>query len=308
MRYAAAVLRHQAEVFVGPPAHPGVRVDEDGMAQQGIRAEDAELRRPLHRRHAVPADHLQHFAHALRDVHGERQLVLARGGKSVAQQLGRAGIDLHRRQHARQPARRVARQALGEREGGLEAPPAGLLVPFVLQLVIILELPARRGEARRQERAQAAALGERFPAVPSRTDIDDRGDAAAQQLAVGELGGRGAALGVGGGVRLRALEEPRHVHRAHAVLLADAAVRRLVSGMRVHVDQARHHQPRAPVHGGVGRAAIRRTDMGQRAVVEDDVDAAPVFVAPRGLVPGDDPIGVADGRDHRASRATAALW
>ena len=307
VRDAAAVLRHQREVLLGPPSHPGMRVDEDGVAQQRARVEDAELRRPLDRRHAVAADHLQHLAHALGDMHGERQLAFGGRGVGVAQQLGRAGVDLHRREHPGEPAARVLRQPVDEAERRFEALAPGLLVPFVAQLVVVRELPARGRKARREESAQTAAPGQVRPAVPGRADVHDRSDAASQELAVGEFGGRGPAFAVGGRVSLRALEKPGHVHVAHAVFLADAAIGRLVSRMRMHVDQARHHHAPRALDRRLGPTLVARAHISNRAAVERNVDIAPVDRALRRFVPGDRPVRIADHRRGHVLEAKPAL-
>ena len=90
-----------------------MRVEKERVAEDRAAAEHAERMRPLDRGLAVAADHLAHLDDALRDMHRERQSALARRGMAVAQQIGRAGVDLHRRDHAGQPAawmRRVPRR------------------------------------------------------------------------------------------------------------------------------------------------------------------------------------------------------
>src|SRR5215472_15790078 len=110
-------------------------------------------------------------------------------------------------------------------------------VPGVLKIEISGETPAGRGIARR-EKAAHPALGQKlYPAIPGGRDVDQRGDTALQQSAIGELGARGSGLVVGWGERLRAFIEPGHVHAAQAVLLTHSAIERLVLGMRVDVDQ-----------------------------------------------------------------------
>src|SRR5204862_8157014 len=66
------------QVGVGPGADPGMAVEKERMAEDRPGAEDAERLGPLLRGLAVPADHLAHFADALRDVHGEGEATLLR--------------------------------------------------------------------------------------------------------------------------------------------------------------------------------------------------------------------------------------
>ena len=63
-----------------------------------------------------------------------------------------------------------------------------------------------------------------------------------QQFAIGELGARRARLVVGRRKRLAALVEPGHVHARQPVLLAHAAIERLVLRVRVDVDEAGDHE------------------------------------------------------------------
>ena len=75
-------------------------VEKERMAEDRPRPEDADLVRPLHRRLAVAAEHLLHLGDALRHMDGQRQAAFARRVAAVAQQIGGAGVDLHRRDDA----------------------------------------------------------------------------------------------------------------------------------------------------------------------------------------------------------------
>src|SRR6185436_3675850 len=86
----------------------------------------------------------------------------------------------------------------------LEAFLARLLVPIVFELEIVLELPASRGIAGGEKGSEPAFGEELGPTVPRRRDVDQRGDAAFQQLAVGKLGAGRTKLIVGGIERLGA--------------------------------------------------------------------------------------------------------
>ena len=60
------------------------------------------------------------------------------------------------------------------------------------------------------------------------------------------------------------------------------------------VDKARHDAYAAAADLLVGRALITAADMDDRTVGERDVGALQVFVALGPVVPGDDPVGVAN--------------
>ncbi len=233
-------------------------VEEEGVPEDRAGAEEAEAVRPLHRGLAVAADHLAHLADALRDMHGEGQAALPRRGAAVAQQIGGAGVDLHRRDDARQPAAGMGERRVDGAERGGKAGAAARLVPGVAQLVVVFEIPPRRGIAGREKAAQPALREQLDPARPGRRDVDEAGDAGEQELAIGEFGACRAGLVIGRRQRLRALVEPGHVHARQAVLLADAAVERLVLGVGMDVDEAGQHQPRAAVDDPVGRRPRNR--------------------------------------------------
>src|SRR6185369_10559804 len=146
-----------------------------------------------------------------------------------------------RADHAVQPARGMLLEAVDEGERGVQALAARLFVPYVAEAALAFHLPARRSETGSEIGAQAALCHERRPTVPDRTQVDKRGDAALEQLAVGEFGAGCAHRIVVRSEGLRALVQAGAELAAHTVLLADATVGRLAPGMRVHVDQARHH-------------------------------------------------------------------
>src|SRR5436190_23634576 len=104
------------------------------MAEDRAAAEQAQRLRPLHRGLAVAADDLAGFDDALRDMHGEGQLAVARRGAAVAQQVGGAGVDLRRRHYSRQAAAIMSERLVNDRERRAETGAAALLVPAVMQL------------------------------------------------------------------------------------------------------------------------------------------------------------------------------
>jgi hypothetical protein len=61
-----------------------MRVEKERVTENCVRAEDADLVRPLHRRLAMAPDHFLDFEYALRDVDRERDAALARRGMAVA--------------------------------------------------------------------------------------------------------------------------------------------------------------------------------------------------------------------------------
>ena len=220
--------------------------------------------RPLDRGLAVAADHLAHLDDALRDVHRERQPALARRGVAVAQQIGGAGVDLHRRDDAREPAARMRQRRVDDLERGREPGPAARLVPGVKQLVVVLHgTSAPRRSPARESRAARSWRTARPSRSTAREISTRRGDAGAQQLAIGGLGAGRARLVVGRRQRLRALVEPGHVHARQPVLLADAAIERLVLGVRMDVDEAGHHRPVAAVDDPVRRRRRNRGRYGR---------------------------------------------
>ena len=97
------------------------------------------------------------------------------------------------------------------------------------------------------------------------------------------------------------------MHVAQAVLLAHAAVERLVLGVRMDVDQPRQHQTILAVDDPVRRPRVIPPDKIDAIVGKGDIDAAPVDLARDAFVPGDDPVGVFDdGGCHGASSPALA--
>jgi hypothetical protein len=181
----------------------------------------------------------------------ERQVPVVCRRAAVAQQFLGAGVDLHRRDDTGQPARGMRQRLVDHPQRLREAGPAARLVPVIARAEIVFEKPSRRGIPRGEESAHAAPGEELDPAVERRRDVDQRGHAAQQQLAIGELGAGGARLVIGHRECLTALVESGHMHVGDAVLLADAAIKRLVMRVRMDVDEARHHHQPGAVDGAV---------------------------------------------------------
>ena len=270
------------------------------MADDRGRAEDADVARVADRRDAVALDHLEMLEHPLRHVQGEGDLAVVGGVEAVAQQIVGAVFDLHGRDHAGQQRRRgMLREAVDEGERRLHALAAARLVPVEAERMIVGEPPARAGVARREEAAHAALDEDVGPAVVDRRNVAHRRDAALEQFAQRHFEARAAQRRIGNVEGLTALVEARHVHVGDAVLLADAAIDRLVARVRVDVDEAGHHHAAAPVDDRVRLAGEARPDVHDRIVGERHVDVSTVYVALGALLPGDHPVGVLDqGRDH----------
>src|SRR6516225_6656337 len=117
----AAGIRDQREIGLGPPANPGMGVEKQRVAENGLRAQYADLVRPLDRCLAVAPDHLLHFVNALRDVHREWNPALTRRLSAVAQEIRGTVLDLHRRENTGKPAARVLRGALDHSQRRREA-------------------------------------------------------------------------------------------------------------------------------------------------------------------------------------------
>ncbi len=175
----------------------------------------------------------------------------------------------------------------------------GGLVPLVLDQVRPAHHPARRRVGRRQHAAQPALRDQLEPARVLAGDVDQGGDTRLQELAVGRLRA-GELARVVRPVGARALEEARHVHLGDAVLLADAAIAGLETGMRVHVDQARHDHEAAAVDGLVDAAGVAAAHVDQRVAVPRDVGPLEVGVAPVRRVPRHHPVRVLHA--HRPGR------
>jgi hypothetical protein len=88
------------------------------------------------------------------------------------------------------------------------------------------------------------------------------------------------------------------------MFLAHAAIKRLVLGMRMNVDQSRQHQPILAVDHPIRSTGVIPPDKGDPVFGKSDIDPAAIDMAPGALVPGDDPIGILDDR-YRHWRAAS---
>src|SRR5690606_29262232 len=109
------------------------------------------------------------------------------------------------------------------------------LVPGEVEMMRVGDVPAAGGEPWTHHDPQAAAFGQVKPSLVGHREIYDRRDAAEQQLAIADLGRcelRARCYAIGH----TTLVEPCHVHVAHAMLFADAAIRGFETGMTMDVD------------------------------------------------------------------------
>ena len=91
------------------------------------------------------------------------------------------------------------------------------------------------------------------------------------------------------------------MHVGQTVLLAHAAIERLMLRMRMNVDQPRQYQTIRAVDDPVRFPGIITPDKSDRIAGKGDVDVAAVDVTSGAFVLGDEPIGFADEVDgHRS--------
>src|SRR5271163_639437 len=87
MRDRGTAIAKQTQIVLAVPAHPGMGVNEQRVAEDCSRPKQPQFFRPLDRRHAVAADHLAHLVDALRAMRREGKSALARRVAAVAQQF-----------------------------------------------------------------------------------------------------------------------------------------------------------------------------------------------------------------------------
>ena len=271
------------------------------MADDHLRPQHAQRLQPFDRRLAVAAGDLVELDHALRRMQLHSDAALGRRVIAVADQIGGAGVDLRRAQHAGNAARRVLRSIIDHIERALHGLLAGGLVPLILHRMAVLRGPGGGTVHRAQHRAHAGRGHIVGPALTRAGQVGDGGDAAFQQLAHRHH--------TGGAGRIRV--EPEHRHEFIQRGLAEARAAQLlqqalVAGLRgrvgMDVDEAWHQHQAAPVDLPVGGAGIALADEAELVALEGDVRPFQIGMAARRLVPGNHVIGVADhNRLHNPS-------
>ena len=278
------------------------------MAEGGSRRQDAEIVREADRGPAVPVDHFPDLIYALRAMHRIRHTSFLGRIEAVAQQIRRAGVDLRRGDDPGQPSAWVSPGFPDQPQRRVEAATTGGLVPAVFQLPAIVHVPARGGIARCQKDAHSPARREVDPAVVGAGDVHHAGDAGQHHLAERHLLAGHARLGVGAQGD-GAFVQARHVLRGQPVLLAHAAEKRLGAGMRMQIDQPRHHHEIAAVDGDIGGAVIVLSNEDDRFVREHHVAVCQIDMPPVRAIPGDDAGGVGDaGGDGHGGSSDDRGW
>src|SRR5262245_35925586 len=194
---------------------------------------------------------------------------------------------------------------IDEATGTLESVPARLFVPGIVELVPVFGKPAGIPEHRRQNTADAR-FGKRVePAFEGNRQIDDGGDAAEEELGERDPHRRDRSLGIvvedGQELVKRTVPEA-----GAAALVGNALAQRLSGGMRVDVDEAGQQQALGAIDLGVGRLGIALAHENNVAAAHRHVEIAPIDMAGAGLIPGDDPGGIAKNGGVRHLRPTLA--
>src|SRR5215813_4868311 len=118
----------------------------------------------------MAANHFPDLADALSNMHSKGKPAFTRRVAAVAQQIGGAAVDLHRRNDPGEPPALVLYGTVNQRQRKTLAP--ARLVPDILQIEIIGETPARRSIAG-SEKAAHPALGKKIdPTVPGGRNVD----------------------------------------------------------------------------------------------------------------------------------------
>ena len=156
-------------------------------------------------------------------------------------------------------------------------------------------VPARGIEPGCCEHSKPATRHHIDPAGIGKSYIDQRGDAAQQQVAIGNLGAKFQPFGFDR-VSTKAFVQPGHVVLANAVILADAAEKRFARGMRVDIDQPGNETHARPVDNRVGGAVKGHADEGDFSAGKNQIAATQIHMAPPRVIPGDDPIDVGEMR------------
>ena len=304
----SAGVGHEADIVPRRPVHPRMLVDENRVAEDCVRPQDADLVGPLDRRHAGASRHFVELNDTLRRVYLERPTLFLGQGHAVLQQLRRTGVDLGRHDHGAEAAARVSLRGRDEIGGVFERAPPGGLVPFVFDQVTILGDPAGRAIHRCRVGAHAACGHQIHPAVVDHGQIDDGGDPAHKKFAIGHRVGRlqGILLallqvhGVGRQKQGLGIVETAHVKLGVADFLDNALADRFRHAVGMDVDQARHDEQVAAIDLVVGGTVVALANEGNGVAGEHHIRVAQVTVRRSVVVPGGHPSGVSDanGRGH----------
>ena len=235
----AARLSHDPDV-AGRVIRPRRAADDDRVAEDRARPEEAQLGEPGHGRLPVAGQHLVELDHRLGRVERDRAAALVGRLLGRAQELRRARVDLGRGEAAADQAAVRAVDAVVKGEGPRQALTAALLVPLPVNAAAVLREPAPGAERESEvdpEPEVPGALGDVLAELP---DLEHGRHAASEELGHGEVDTRPAGRLVLGAVAHRQrLEEARVVELGPAGVLDERPVERGARDVGVGRDQAR---------------------------------------------------------------------
>jgi hypothetical protein len=276
------------EVVAGRPMQPGMMIEKNGVADDRVRTEHPQCLQPFDRGLAVSPHDFVKLDDALRRMNLQWQPAFASRGRAVTQQRLAAGVDLRRTKHAGEPARWVLAGPVDRAQCPVEPRLPSRLVPLVAHLSPVCRVPPPRSVHWRDPSADAAFTERVEPVLALGGKVAKGGDAALHQLTQRHLVGCLPALGVCRKQR-QVFVERAHEELSAADLVGQALQHRLRGGVGMKIDQARHDETAAPVD--LDRVRLRRhgADRGDGLAREGEIDVAPVDMARRRRIPGDDP-------------------
>ena len=230
------------------------------MADVELVRHQADVAQQLHRRHLVLADDVEHLVDIVGGVDRDRQIALPRRLGRLAHQGDGAGLDFARHQDAADAVAMGALVALDEFERQTEFPLARGFVHHAYELASFTADPAAAVEARTEispDAELADGLEQRLLDAQLASELDECGDAVAQQLGHRELGIERAVLrrpsyrrgGRSADRRRRVCRLARHADFKEGLAeivaasdVGDQPVRGAVARMHMGVDESRRHQ------------------------------------------------------------------
>src|SRR5262244_1179224 len=221
----------------------------------------------------MAAEHLVELDDRLRGVELPGALALVGGALGRPQQIGRARIDLGRREEASHEVAVGAVVPLVELDGTGEALPTLLLVPFPFHSPAVAREPATGTERESHVDAQAEVAGARHDVLAGATDLPHGRDAAAEERDHREVDARaGRFLVLRRAADRQELEEAGVVELRVAAVLDERAVERRAADVRVGRDESGCQHRVAGIDGLDVAAARRRLPWPDRddAVAVDD--------------------------------------
>jgi len=265
------------------------------------------------------ANDVEHLVNVVGGMNRDRQVALLRRSGGLAHQGDRAGLDLARHENAAHPVAVGALMTLDEFERQGEFALARCLVQHTHELAPLAADPAAAVEARTEIGADAEFSGhlkQRLLNAQLAAELDERGDAVADELGDGEAGVEHELLGrravIGAGVA-RIAADPGALARhadlqerlAEIVAPADVGnepVRGAVAGMDVRVDETRRDQLVARIDLALDRSVEALAHEQHGAAFIDQLGIAPERMAAARMA--DQPAAL-DARAHGSFLAVA---